>query len=242
LTFTVIARCARSAKMGFCQATSTPAVGWRCCDVVHGRGVVAVQAHADYRQLQLASRLLAFGYSPAKVLKDLSESDPYHAFRQIAVIDAEGRSATWTGPRARPWAGEIVGPDFVVTGNVLVGPQVVQAMADAFRASGDEPLEERLMRTVEAGRDAGGQAEGQTSCALVVHDVHAFPIVNLRVDVDLEPIGALRRIFDWFKPLIPYYVERTLDPGSVVPKKAWLEQRGLVVNPFEPRRSPQEPQ
>lgn len=232
MTFTVIGYCPRSGKAGFGLATSTPAVGWRCADVVPGKGVVTVQAHGDYRQLQLAKKLMAFGYSPAKVLKELSEDDRHYSFRQVAVLDFLGNAAVNTGPRARPWAGEIVGPDLVVTGNVLVGEKVVNAMAEAFRASAGGELEERLLRTVEAGRDAGGQEEGQTSCALVVYEKHAFPIVNLRVDVSLEPVGEMRRIFDWFKPLIPYYVERTLDPGSVVPKKAWLEKRGLVVNPF----------
>ena len=234
MTFTVIATCPRSGKAGFCQATSTPAVGWRVADVVRGRGVVAVQAHADYRALQLAKRLFEFGHSPAKVVADMSQSDPHHAFRQIAVLDLEGRAATFTGARARPWAGEIAGDRFVVSGNVLVGPEVLQAMAASLEASRAEDLEERLMRAVEAGRDAGGQPEGQTSAALLVYERHEFPIVNLRVDVDAEPIAALRRIFDWFRPLIPYYVERTLDPGSVVPKKQWLEERGLVVNPFRP--------
>jgi len=232
LTFTVLGTCKRTGKTGFCQATSTPAVGWRCTDVVPGRGVLTVQAHGDYRQLQLAKKLFAAGQAPEKVLKDLSEGDPFFNFRQIAVLDLHGNVAVHTGSRARPWAGEIAGPEFVATGNVLVGEKVVQAMADSFRATGKDDLEERLLRSVEAGRDAGGQEEGQTSCALVVYERHAFPIVNLRVDVSLEPVGEMRRIFDWFRPLIPYYIERTLDPGSVVPKKAWLEARGLVVNPF----------
>lgn len=232
MTFTVIGTCRRTGKTGFCQATSTPAVGWRCTDVVLGRGVLTVQAHGDFRQLQLAKKLLGFGYSPAKVLKDLSEDDRYFDFRQIAILDIHGNVAVNTGKRARPWAGEVTGPDFVATGNVLVGEKVVQAMAAAFRASEKEDLEERLMRTIEAGRDAGGQEEGQTSCALVVYERHEFPIVNLRVDVSGEPVGEMRRIYDWFRPLIPYYIERTLDPGSVVPKKAWLEARGLLVNPF----------
>jgi uncharacterized Ntn-hydrolase superfamily protein len=90
------------------------------------------------------------------------------------------------------------------------------------------------MRAVEAGRDAGGQEEGQTSCALVVYEKHSFPIVNLRVDVALEPVGEMRKIFDWFKPLIPYYIARTLDPTSVAPKKAVLEKMGLPVNPYAP--------
>lgn len=232
MTFTVLAHCPKTQKSGFCQATSTPAVGWRCTDVVFGHGLVTVQAHGDYRQLQLAKRLMEFGYSPVKVLKELSEDDKYFDFRQIAILDLHGNSAVNTGTRARPWAGEIVGRDYVVTGNVLVGEEVVKAMARSFQATTGQEIEERLLQAVEAGRDAGGQAEGQTSCALVVYQHHAFPIVNLRVDVALEPIAEMRKILNWYKPLIPYYISRTLDPTSVVPKKAMLEKMGLPVNPY----------
>ena len=234
MTFSVLGYCAKTGKAGFCQATSTPAVGWRISDVVPGKGVVTVQAHGDYRQLQLAKSLMAMGHSPAKVLKELSESDKYFTHRQIAVLDFHGNSAVSTGAKARPWAGEIAGTDYVATGNVLVGEQVVRAMSDAFKASTKEELEERLMRAVEAGRDAGGQEEGQTSCARVVWERHEFPIVNLRVDVSAEPIAEMRKNFDWFKPLIEYYVSRTLDPTSVMPKKAVLEKMGLPVNPYRP--------
>jgi uncharacterized Ntn-hydrolase superfamily protein len=234
VTFTILGYCRRTGKAGFCQATSTPAVGWRCTDVVFGRGVLTVQAHGDYRQLQIAKRLMESGHSPAQVLEQLRKGDAFFDYRQIAILDFDGNVAFSTGPKARPWAGEIVAADHVVTGNVLVGEKVVQAMAAAFSGSAAEELEERLMRAVEAGRDAGGQEEGQTSCALVVYEKHSFPIVNLRVDVALEPVGEMRKIFDWFKPLIPYYIARTLDPTSVVPKKAVLEKMGLPVNPYAP--------
>jgi uncharacterized Ntn-hydrolase superfamily protein len=232
MTFTILGRCTRTGKAGFCQATSTPAVGWRCTDIVPGRALVTVQAHGDYRQLQRALQLVERGLAPQEVLTELRKEDPYFDYRQVAVLDLEGRSAVNTGPKARPWAGEIVAPDHIVTGNVLVGEQVLHAMTRAFVASAGEELEERLLRAVEAGRDAGGQEEGQTSCALVVYERESFPIVNLRVDVALEPIGEMRRILDWFKPLIPYYVRRTLDPTSVEPKKAFLEKQGLPVNPY----------
>ena len=232
MTFTVLGYCPVSGKAGFCQATSTPAVGWRCTDVVRGRGLITVQAHGDYRQLQLAKRLMEFGYSPVKVMADLRQDDRYFDYRQIAILDFHGSAAVNTGAKARPWAGEIAAANYIATGNVLVGEQVVVAMARAFEASGDLELEERLLRAVEAGRDAGGQEEGQTSCALVVYARHAFPIVNLRVDVALEPVGEMRKIFDWFKPLIPYYIARTLDPSSVAPKRAVLEQMGLPINPY----------
>src|SRR4051812_34515672 len=188
MTFTILGRCPRSGKAGFCQATSTPAVGWRCTDIVPGRGLVTVQAHGDYRQLQRALQSLERGLTPRQVMDDLRKEDPFFHYRQVAVMDLEGRSAVNTGEKARPWAGEIVAPDHIVTGNVLVGEGVLRAMTKAFSGSADAPLEERLLRAVEAGRDAGGQEEGQTSCALVVYEREAFPIVNLRVDVALEPV------------------------------------------------------
>lgn len=235
MTFTVLGRCARSGKTGYAQATSTPAVGWRCTDVVPGYGVLTVQAHGDYRQLQRAKALLQTGQSPEAILETLCHEDAYFTYRQIALLLNDGRYAVHTGPKARPWAGEIVSEHMIVTGNVLVGPPVLEAMAQAWARSVDVELEERLLRCVEAGRDAGGQEEGQTSCALeVFDDRYAFPIVNLRIDVSLEPIAEMRKIFNWFQPLIPYYIQRTLDPSAVAPKKAFLEQHGLPVNPYVP--------
>jgi uncharacterized Ntn-hydrolase superfamily protein len=232
MTFSILGHCKRTGKAGFCQATSTPAVGWRITDVIPGRGIVTVQAMGDYRRLQLAKKLIEFGHTPDKVLKDLCVGDKYFEFRQFAILDYYGNAAVRTGSKTRSWAGEIVGPGYIATGNVLVGEKVVKAMSEAFVASEYEELEERLMRAVEAGRDAGGQEEGQTSAAIVMYGRHEFPLVNLRADVSAEPVGELRRNFDWFKPLIDYYEKRTLDPESVVPKKAYLEKLGLKVNPY----------
>ena len=232
MTFSILGFCRKTGKAGFAQSTSTPAVGWRCTDVVRGRGIVTVQAHGDYRQLQIAKRLMELGHTPTKVLKDLSDGDPFIEYRQIAVLDFYGSAAVYTGPKARKWAGEIVGEDHVATGNVLVGEQVPRAMSDTFKGTEGDDLEDRLMKAVEAGRDAGGQPDGQTSAAIVVYDKHEFPIVNLRVDAALEPAGELRRIYDWFKPLIPYYVERTLDPTSVTPMRAFLQDKGMKQNPY----------
>ena len=232
MTFSILGHCPRTGKAGFCQATSTPAVGWRITDIVPGRGIVTIQAHGDYRRLQVAKKLIEFGHSPEKVVKDLCEGDKYFEYRQFAVMDYYGSIAVRTGTKTRAWAGEVVGTDHVATGNVLVGPQVVRAMSEAFKGSEKEELEERFMRALEAGRDAGGQEEGQTSAAIVVFGRHEFPLENLRADVSAEPVAELRRNLDWFKPLISYYEKRTLDPGSVEPKKAYLEKLGLKVNPY----------
>jgi len=202
MTFSILGRCARSGKMGFCQATSTPAVGWRITDIVPGKAVVTIQAHGDYRRLQVAKKLIEFGHLPEKVIKDLGEGDKYFEYRQFAILDAYGNCAVRTGNKTRSWAGEVVESDHIATGNVLVGEKVVSSMSEAFRKSEGEELEERFMRALEAGRDAGGQEEGQTSAAIVVFGRHEFPLVNLRVDVAAEPIGNLRHDLDFFKPLI----------------------------------------
>jgi uncharacterized Ntn-hydrolase superfamily protein len=233
MTFSILGFCRRANKAGFCQATSTPAVGWRCTDVVHGRGIVTVQAHSDYRQLKVAKDLMQLGLSPAAILKHLRESDPIFEYRQIAILDLHNQSAVYTGKHAHTWAGEIVGTDHIATGNVLAGENVVQAMSQAFLANEADELEERLLKAVEAGRDAGGQPDGQTSSALVVYGTNEFPIVNLRIDASLEPVGELRKVFDWFKHLIPYYIQRTIDPGSVPRSRAVLREKGLPQNPYE---------
>ncbi|HLQ23968.1 MAG TPA: DUF1028 domain-containing protein [Gemmatimonadales bacterium] len=87
-----------------------------------------------------------------------------------------------------------------------------------------EDLEERLLRTIEAGRDAGGQHGGQQSAALLVYDNRPFAHVDLRVDVHTEPIGELRRVFDVYRPAIPYYNLRQVD-ARVPPLHDWLAAR-----------------
>lgn len=232
MTFTIIGFCPKSGKAGFATSTSTPAVGWRPARVVLNRGIVALQAFGDYRKLLLATRLMEEGHLPGKVLKDLSDGDEFAEYRQTAVLDFYGRSAVYTGKKAIGWAGEVVAPDHIATGNVLAGRRVPVCMAEAFKQSEGEELEERLMRALEAGRDAGGQPDGQTSSVLVVYGKHEFPLVDLRVDVSLEPIGELRGIFSWYKPLIPFYTARALDPTSVARYKAFLQEHGLPINPF----------
>ncbi|MFD9330358.1 DUF1028 domain-containing protein [Streptomyces sp. NPDC060065] len=212
MTFSILAACVETGELGYVHATSTPAVGERLAGIVRGRGVATVQAAGDALLREQSLRMLEFGYHPDKIVKELAE-DRYAANRQFAVVDSLGRVAVSTGADAWNWAGEVVGEHFVATGNTIVGPEVVQAMADAFRDSAGEDFAERLIISLEAGRDAGGQADGQCSSAISVSD-HRQSTLNLRVDVHPEPIGELRRIHDWYKVLRPGYVSYGLDPLS----------------------------
>ena len=234
MTFTILGTCPRTGKVGFAQTTSTSAIGGRrTARALSGIGAFTIQAYGSAPVADLTENLIRLGYGASKVVDDVCASDRFAEWRQIAVVLKNGDVACYTGAKAVQWAGQVQGANYAALGNVLVGAKVVEAMGKAFEASVDEELEERLMRGIEAGRDAGGQPDGQTSAVLHVFHAHSYPIIDLRVDMDPEPAGALRRIFDWYKPLVPYYMARTVDPSSVPRYKQWLSERGLPLNPFE---------
>lgn len=210
MTFTILAVSPETGEHGFAQTTSTPLVGDLCTAIVHNKGVVTVQAAGDQRLLLLAIALMEQGNVPAKIVKDIVASDDVLG-RQVAVIDLAGRSAVDTGSECWEHAGEIVGTNYVVTGNTLVGPGVLEAMARGYEESEGRDFADRLVASIEAGRDAGGQPDGQTSSQVRVAD-QIIETLNLRVDVHPEPVGHLRRLLDWYQPLRPYYDAYRRDP------------------------------
>jgi uncharacterized Ntn-hydrolase superfamily protein len=209
-----------------CIATSSPSVGNRCIFAAAGVGAVAFQAVAEPRLGQLGLQLLRMGYSAKKVLAELEATDPGVEWRQIGIVDSQGRTAVRTGNKNRDWAGHVVGDQYIALGNLLSGEKVTKAIAEGFEKAKGEKFEERLMRAIEAGRDAGGQVEGQTSSALLTYDQLPFAYVDLRVDHSFEPIAELRRIFDWHKPLLDYYVERSTN-YQIPRHKDWLREQGI---------------
>jgi len=220
-TFTIVGRCVRSGRLGVATATRSLAVGARVPHVRPGVGAVAIMAIADARLGYLALRLLETGYKALAVVEELVRADPYAEYRQLGVVDSDGFVAARTGRNNRPWAGHHLGENYVALGNVLKGEHVVAAMEEAFQRHGNEDLEERLLRGLEVGRDAGGQHGGQRSAALLVYDDRPFARVDLRVDVHDEPVRELRRIFDVYRPAIPYYNLRQVD-ARVPPLDDWL--------------------
>lgn len=224
MTFTIVGRCGTTGHMGICMATSSPAVGNRC-SFISRDGAVAFQAVAEPRLGAAALRLVEARNSPRAVIGHMRAADDWPETRQIGIVDGDGRSAAFTGDSNIPWAGHRTGTGYVAMGNVLAGPQVVDAIEAAFLGSEGFPIEERLVRAIEAGRDAGGQEEGQVSASLITFGPESFARCDLRVDLNAEPIAELRRIYDWYQPLIPYFLARTVDPRQ--PRyKDWLVQQG----------------
>ncbi len=216
-TFSITARCSRTGMLGIAITTSDITVGSRCPYVMASVGAVSTQASTDPTLGPFALRLMEQGYSAIGALQQLETSDPYIERRQLGVVDRNGNAAARTGTMNNAWAGHVTGRDHVAMGNGLVGEGVVQVMASVFLETAELDLEERLMRTLEAGQQAGGEAQDSTpyhSAALLVHGSDAFSRVDLRVDEHPMPVVELRRLLDIFAPKIEYFSLRATDPET----------------------------
>lgn len=165
-----------------------------------GVGAVATQAYANPRYGPDGLALLRDGLPAEEVVRRLTEADEGREHRQLGVVDARGGSATYTGSECMDWAGGIAGPGFAAQGNILVGPETVDALAAAFAASEGRSLAERLLEGLAAAQTAGGDRRGQQSAALLVVERDAGyaglsdVVVDLRVDDHPQPIVELARI------------------------------------------------
>jgi uncharacterized Ntn-hydrolase superfamily protein len=227
MTYTLLGRCARTGAIGIGIATYSLAVGANAPQVVRGKGAVTSQAWANPQLRTLGASLLDLGHTAPSTLAMLVAEDSKIGFRQVAVLDRRGDGACHTGPSCRAWAGHRVGADYVACGNVLADKGVVEAIADAFEASANEDLPERLLRGIEAGRDAGGQVGGQghlpeRSAALLVYGVEDHAQLDLRIDMHPEAIGALRELFVTYAPYVAYRKQRWRNPETALPQEQFV--------------------
>lgn len=212
MTFSLLGRCARTGQFGAAVTTSSIAVGTRVPFLAAGIGGVLTQHRTDPRLGPRGLDLLRSGCSADQAVAALVASTPDHRWRQIAVMDREGRTAHFHGARVKPAFGVSHGQDVVAIGNILANDLVPVAMAQAFLASADQPLAERLVRALEAGEAAGGEHGEVTSASLLVVHRECFPYVDLRVDKAVGPIPALRALWEEYAPLADGFVARALDP------------------------------
>lgn len=198
MTFSIVARCPRSGQFGVAAATAMPAVGKLLSHAAAGAGAVATQAQVNpYLGLD-GLALLRQGLSAKQALERLKDTDPCMELRQCALIDAKGDSLCWTGDKCLPWAGSLSGEQFSVQGNRLVGPQVLDAVAEAFRHAETRPLIERLIEALDAGDRCGGDRHGESSAVIYVVDKEEYPLWDIRVDHHLDPVAELRRLHKVF--------------------------------------------
>lgn len=199
MTFSIVARDPETGDLGIAVQSKFLAVGavvpWARANV----GAVATQSWANTTYGPQGLDLLAQGMSPEEVIASLIAGDAQADQRQAGIVDAQGRSATFTGSGCNAWAGGVTGPSFAAQGNILVGEATVAAMAETFQqASG--PLWHRLVAALAAGQRAGGDSRGQQSAALlVVRENGGYSgfndrMIDLRVDDHPQPIEELARL------------------------------------------------
>ncbi|WP_424814380.1 DUF1028 domain-containing protein [Roseococcus sp. YIM B11640] len=214
MTYSLLGRCERTGQFGAAVTTSSLAVGSRVPHVAPRIGGVLTQHRTDPRLGPRGLQLLAGGCSAEETLAALVASTPDHKWRQLACMDAQGRTAHFHGAAVKPALNAVHVKNCVAMGNILANDRVPAAMAEAFLQSEDQPLAERLVRAMEAGEAAGGEGKPVISAALLVMEREVFPLVDLRVDLAPEAISALRTLWDAYAPSVEVFVTRAVDPDA----------------------------
>jgi len=199
-TFSIAACDTADSIWGVAVASKFLAVGSVVPWARAGTGAVATQAFCNTTFGPRGLDLLERGLLPDEVLTVLLRSDAQRARRQVGLVDAHGRAATYTGDSCMAWAGGKTGSGYAAQGNILAGSEVVDAVASTFEATAGF-LGDRLLAALDAGDAAGGDSRGRQSAALLLvspgkgyggfNDV----LCDLRVDDHPEPFRELRRIY-----------------------------------------------
>lgn len=237
MTWSILARDA-DGRFGAAIASRFFAVGAHCVHTRRGVGVVATQALMNPLYGPAGLDALAAGRAPAEVVAALTAVDGGRDQRQLHLLGAQGPAAVHTGAACVDWCGHQVHADFSVAGNMLAGPQVLQATAEAFRAAAGKPLAERLIAALQAGEAAGGDKRGKQSAALRIQGDEDRAELDLRVDDHAEPLQELQRLYDVslerFQPFIACLAGRHDPVGET--DRARIEARIAAFH--EARRLP----
>ena len=198
-TFSIVAADPARRACGVAVQSKFLAIGAVSAWAEPGVGAIATQALINVEYGPGGLRALRSGGSPEQVVGELTAGDPGRAGRQLGVVDADGRSATYTGAECAEWAGGRAGPACAVQGNLLVSGATVDAVWDSFHATAEESLAERLLAALRAGQAAGGDRRGEQSAALIVVEPGGGYgggglVVDLRVDDHEAPIEELTRL------------------------------------------------
>ena len=216
MTFSIAGRCARTGMLGTVVTTSSIAVGSRCAFAAAGVGAALTQHTTDPRLGPLMLEQLRRGYTVEQAIAAAVGVTPRNDWRQLAVIDAQGRTASHAGASVKVERAEIHGRDCVAIANIVRSTDVPAAMVRAFEADPPAPLALRLIDALAAGDKAGGEFKPLVSAGVMIAYREAFPYVDLRVDSDADPIGTLRRLWREYEPLADMFVARAVHPDSVI--------------------------
>lgn len=229
-TYSICACDLHAGQWGVATQSKFLAVGSVVPWAAAGVGAVATQSYANPRYGPEGLALLEGGLSAEEVVERLTAADPDRDLRQLGVVDAAGRAATFTGDGCHGWAGGRVGDGYAAQGNILVSADTVDALATTYETTAGSPLAERLLDCLDAAQAAGGDRRGQQSAALLVVERDggygglSDTLVDLRVDDHPLPLEELRRLSRIHRLLF----------GST-PREEWLAIEGPLADEVRDR-------
>jgi uncharacterized Ntn-hydrolase superfamily protein len=237
-TFSIAAIDPRTGEVGVAVTTRVPCVGNGVPWVRKGVGAVATQANTRTEYGNELLDAIEKGGAPDVALARLLAADTGFQSRQVGVIAVDGRSAQFTGTGPSQWAGHRAGKSYVTQGNILVGPEVIAAVAQSFEASEGTPhhLADRLIDAIEAGFVLGGDKRHglRTSAAVVVADSRPGmsrrtdgQTVNINVCENADPVGEMRRIYDAVSQTLGYRTLQQFSGGDIYQLKVMLNALGI---------------
>lgn len=215
MTFSIVARCARTGQFGVAISSSSPAVAARCARVRAGVGAVSSQNVTNPALGPVMLEAMAAGQTASQAVETARASDDYPAYRQLLAVDAQGRTAVHSGPNALGIWTAAAGRDCIAAGNMLADARIPSLMIESFEATAGD-LGDRLLAAMHAAIAAGGEAGPVHSAGLLIADRESWPYADLRIDWLDEgcPIAALTRAWQVYQPQAEAYVTRALKPGD----------------------------
>lgn len=217
MTFSIVARCARTHQVGVAAATAVQAVGKLACHAIANVGAIASQALTNPYLAYDGLRLLERGVPAEEALRRVLATDADAHRRQVGVVDLQGRTAAWTGSEAIEWAGHLAGRNCTVQGNRLAGPQVLERALASMHSTEHLDLAERLTLALLAGDTAGGDLAGERSVNVLVFSSEEYALCDIRIDDHETPMEELRRLFAVYQTrILPIVL--TLPKRSDIPR------------------------
>jgi uncharacterized Ntn-hydrolase superfamily protein len=221
MSYSIIARCARSGQIGIGLASVSLAAGASLDAAVRPNiGAILVQGARSFRFNRMATNLLAQGHGPVHVLRQLEASDPDFALRQVAIIDRDSTLAIHNGAAVAPWSGIRSGSGYAVLCEDCADERVADAMVAAFEAAPADDLDHRLLCALEAADAAvtagAGKGLPMRSAALVAWGRRDYSDIDVRADMHEQPVKELRRVYADMKPSVEYYEQRARNPSKAM--------------------------
>ena len=199
MTFSITARCGQTGAFGVAVSSSSPAVAARCAAVRAGVGAVASQNITDPTLRDRALAMLSLGIPAPEACRLLRATARHAEYRQLAVVDAAGEAASFSGAHTLGVYAAAKAEGVVACGNMLANDAVPARMVEAFAAA-EAALGDRLIAAMEAGLAAGGEAGPVRSAGLLIAEREPWPVADLRVDWHDAPVAELGRLWALWKP------------------------------------------